>query len=126
MSESEGQSAGESQSAGVDPALRPRNLGEYVGQDQIVENLRVYIRAALQRGEALDHVLLSGPPGLGKTTLAHIIGSELEATVHATSGPAIARDTTTRADRFFIGLPPSAASTPAARWSWTQALYRLP
>ena len=60
-----------------DPALRPRNLDEYVGQARAVENLRVYIRAAKARGEAMDHVLLAGPPGLGKTSLAHIIGAEL-------------------------------------------------
>lgn len=74
-----------------DPALRPRNLGEYVGQQRIRENLRVYIRAALQRGDALDHVLLSGPPGLGKTSLAYIIAEELGVNVRTASGPTIER-----------------------------------
>ncbi len=70
-------------------ALRPRALDEFIGQDRIRENLRVFITAALQRGEALDHVILSGPPGLGKTTLAHVIGEEMGAAVKSTSGPAL-------------------------------------
>ena len=76
---------------GGDPALRPRNLDEYVGQGRAVENLRVYIRAAKERGEAMDHVLLAGPPGLGKTSLAHIIAEELGVEVRPTSGPVIER-----------------------------------
>ncbi len=74
-----------------DPALRPRDLTEYVGQARVVDNLRVYIRAAKQRGEAMDHVLLSGPPGLGKTSLAHIIAEELGVEIRPTSGPVIER-----------------------------------
>lgn len=74
-----------------DPALRPRNLDEYIGQAQVVENLRVYVRAAKQRGEALDHVLLCGPPGLGKTSLAHIIAEELGVEIRPSSGPVIER-----------------------------------
>ena len=74
-----------------DPALRPRNLDEYVGQARAVENLRVYIRAAMERGEAMDHVLLAGPPGLGKTSLAHIIAEELGVEIRPTSGPVIER-----------------------------------
>jgi Holliday junction DNA helicase RuvB len=74
-----------------DPALRPRNLDEYVGQERTVENLRVYIQAAKSRGEAMDHVLLSGPPGLGKTSLAYIIAEELGVEVRPTSGPVIER-----------------------------------
>ncbi len=74
-----------------DPALRPRNLDEYVGQTQVVDNLRVYIRAAKARGEALDHVLLCGPPGLGKTSLAHIIAEELGVEIRPTSGPVVER-----------------------------------
>src|SRR5205814_4718527 len=69
--------------------LRPRLLGEYIGQDRIRENLQVAIAAARQRQEPLDHVLLHGPPGLGKTTLAYVIANELGVTVRATSGPAI-------------------------------------
>ncbi len=74
-----------------DPALRPRRLGEYVGQDRVKDNLRVYIRAALQRGESLDHVLLSGPPGLGKTSLANIIAEELGVTMRVAAGPTLER-----------------------------------
>jgi Holliday junction DNA helicase RuvB len=69
--------------------LRPRTLDDYVGQDRVRENLQVAITAARQRQEALDHVLLYGPPGLGKTTLAHVIGNELGVPVRATAGPVI-------------------------------------
>jgi Holliday junction DNA helicase RuvB len=69
--------------------LRPRRLDEYIGQDRIRENLQVAIAAARQRGEPLDHVLLHGPPGLGKTTLAYVIANEMGVQVRATSGPAI-------------------------------------
>lgn len=70
-------------------SLRPRELSEYIGQEKVKENMKVYIKAALSRGEALDHVLLYGPPGLGKTTLAGIIASELGVNIKITSGPAI-------------------------------------
>ncbi|MBQ1469282.1 MAG: Holliday junction branch migration DNA helicase RuvB [Schwartzia sp.] len=72
-------------------SLRPRKLNEYIGQDKVKENLSVFIQAALKRGEALDHVLLYGPPGLGKTTLAAIIANELGVNFRVTSGPAIER-----------------------------------
>ena len=71
--------------------LRPRTLDDYIGQDRVRENLHVSITAARQRGEALDHVLLYGPPGLGKTTLAYIIANELGVAVRSTAGPVIER-----------------------------------
>ena len=75
----------------IEIGLRPRTLQEYVGQEKIKEKLSIYIRAALERKEALDHVLLYGPPGLGKTTLAHIIAWELGVSIRITAGPAIER-----------------------------------
>jgi len=73
--------------AKAESLLRPRTLSEFVGQDRLKENLSVYIQAAKQRGEQLDHVLLHGPPGLGKTTLAHIIARELGSNINVASGP---------------------------------------
>jgi Holliday junction DNA helicase RuvB len=75
--------------AQYEAGLRPRVLDDYIGQDRVRENLQVSIAAARQRSEALDHVLLYGPPGLGKTTLAYVIGNELGAPVRATSGPVL-------------------------------------
>ncbi len=74
-----------------DAQLRPSSLNEYIGQEQIKESLDVFLQAAKQRGEPLEHVLLSGPPGLGKTTLAHIIAKEMDASIRVTSGPALER-----------------------------------
>ncbi len=74
---------------GFESSLRPLSLDEYVGQETIKANLRVYIEAARRRGEVLDHVIFYGPPGLGKTTLAHIIAKELGVQIKATSGPAL-------------------------------------
>ena len=71
--------------------LRPRTMSEYIGQYELVENLRVAITAARKRNEPLEHVLFHGPPGLGKTTLAHIISAEMDANIHTTSGPALER-----------------------------------
>ena len=73
----------------MDRSLRPKQFDQYVGQERILRNLRVFVKAAKKRGEALDHMLFSGPPGLGKTTLAMIIAEELGVDVHVTSGPAI-------------------------------------
>jgi len=75
----------------LDQNLRPKRLREYIGQNRVKENLSVFLEAARKRGEALDHVLLYGPPGLGKTTLAHIIAHEMGGEIRLTSGPSIER-----------------------------------
>ncbi|GAB2769846.1 Holliday junction DNA helicase RuvB [Hymenobacter luteus] len=73
----------------IDKALRPLSFDDFTGQGKVVENLKVFVAAAKHRGEALDHVLLHGPPGLGKTTLSHIIANELESGIKMTSGPVL-------------------------------------
>ena len=77
--------------ADYERSLRPKEFGEFTGQESIIENLRIFIQAARARQEALDHVLFTGPPGLGKTTLAHIIANEMSADIKTTSGPVLER-----------------------------------
>lgn len=72
-------------------SIRPQRLDDYIGQKRVKENLAIFISAAQERGKSMDHVLLSGPPGLGKTTLATIIANEMGKTIRKTSGPAIER-----------------------------------
>lgn len=83
--------SGEAQSEDLDTSLRPKSLGDFVGQAHAKENLSIGIQAAKIRGEPLDHVIIYGPPGLGKTTLAHIIANEMGVDIRVTSGPAIER-----------------------------------
>ena len=78
-----------SEDAEVEKALRPRSIEDFKGQPQIIENLFIFIEAAKRRGESLDHVLLHGPPGLGKTTLSHIVANEMGVNMRITSGPVL-------------------------------------
>lgn len=76
---------------GEEPALRPKSLGDFVGQPELKDHLSIILEAARRRGQAADHLLLAGPPGLGKTTMAGIVAAEMQATLHVTSGPALER-----------------------------------
>ena len=69
--------------------LRPKSFGDFLGQEQIISNVKIFVKAAKQRSEPLDHVILHGPPGLGKTTLSHIISNELSTNLKVTSGPVL-------------------------------------
>ncbi|MDH3645972.1 MAG: Holliday junction branch migration DNA helicase RuvB [Gammaproteobacteria bacterium] len=80
---------GRTEDDAVDSAIRPRRLDDYVGQESVKKQMRIFIAAAAQRGDSLDHMLIFGPPGLGKTTLAHIIANELDVNLRQTSGPVI-------------------------------------
>src|SRR5690606_3039645 len=84
--DSEGLSTSEKE---VEKALRPLSFHDFTGQQKVVDNIKVFVQAAKQRGESLDHVLLHGPPGLGKTTLSNIIANELESSIKITSGPVL-------------------------------------
>ena len=85
------ESGGTPEALGGGPALRPVRMKEYVGQSELVERLSIALEAVRQRKESMEHVLLHGPPGLGKTTLAHVIATEMDTRLYTTSGPALSK-----------------------------------
>ena len=95
--------ANTSQIQDEEDTLRPQSLKEYIGQSQLKENLSVFIEAAKQRNEALDHVLLYGPPGLGKTTLSYILANEMGGKIRTTSGPSIEKRRRSCGDFVYFG-----------------------
>src|SRR5450432_1065259 len=103
--------AREPEDAQFEAGLRPRSLADFAGQKKLKENLSIAIEAARMRGEAMDHVLLYGPPGLGKTTLASIIAEELEVPFTATSGPVLQRNSTSPASSAASARARSSSST---------------
>src|SRR5512139_3248014 len=108
-------------------ALRPRTFDEYIGQRELIDNLKVSVRAAKQNGWALDHFLFAGPPGLGKTTLAHVLANELGVNLHVSSGPAI--DHKGMLASLLTSLGEGARGTPLrnqATWSLKQSVSILP
>ena len=107
--------------AQFEAGLRPRRLDDYIGQDRVRENLQVSIAAARQRGEALDHILLWGPPGLGKTTLAYVIANEMGTAIRTTSGPVIEKPGDLAGMLQQAGLVDTADHEFLAEWSYTSA-----
>ena len=95
---------GNSEERAIDASLRPATLDEYIGQQAMREKLEIYIEAARRRKDALDHVLIFGPPGLGKTTLAHIIANEMQVNLRHTAGPVLERPGEAHGRRPLSGL----------------------
>src|SRR5882757_6161940 len=86
-----GEASGEGEESHFNYALRPQSFAEYIGQEKLIRKLKIAVEAANGRSEPVEHVLLDGPPGLGKTTLAHVIANEVKAQVHVTNGPALTK-----------------------------------
>ena len=106
MSEFDPRSTTDRKDNELDGIIRPQELDDFTGQREIVSNLEIYIKAAKMRGDALDHTLFHGPPGLGKTTLAHIIANEMGVNMKVTSGP-VQKVTCFSSTKFIVSLPKS-------------------